>query len=88
MTEEGIPKIMAQPHGRARTVAKLSNYLVAILNDRADPHRIIVVVVVEGQSLLLYYLGRVDDLESAREELAWWEQRHQVGVFLRGHGGP
>ena len=73
---------MAQPHVRARTVAKLSDYLVAILNDRVDPHGIIVVVVVDRQSLLLHYLRRVDDLESARRERARWEQRHRTRVLL------
>jgi hypothetical protein len=48
---------MAQPHGRARTVAKLSNYLIAVLNDCAHSHRIIGVAIVEGQSLLLHVLG-------------------------------
>ena len=38
---------MAQLHGRARNVAELSDYPVAIFNDRADPHGIIVVVVVK-----------------------------------------
>jgi hypothetical protein len=60
-----ITEIMAQPYSRARTIAKLSNYLVAILNDRANSNRIIGVAIVERQSLLLHTLGRVDDLESS-----------------------
>ena len=78
-----LTEIIAQLHGRARTIAKLSNYLVAILNDRAHPHGIIFVVVVEGQPLLLYFLRRVDDLESSRRELAWWEQCHGAGGLLQ-----
>ena len=72
---------MAQPHGRARTEAKLSNYLVSILNNHADPHGIIVVAVVEGQSLFLHLLRRADNRESTRRELAWWKRRHWAGVF-------
>jgi len=38
---------MAQPHGRVRTVAKLTDYLVVILNDCADSHRIIIGAIEE-----------------------------------------
>jgi hypothetical protein len=79
---QSIPEIMAQPQGRARTIAKLSNYLVTTFNNRADSHGIIVVVVIEGQLFLLPFLGQVDDLESARREVAWCGQRHLAGLLL------
>jgi hypothetical protein len=54
--KQSIPEVMAQPQGRVCTIAKLSNYLVVILNDCADSHRIMIVAIVERHLLLLHAL--------------------------------
>jgi hypothetical protein len=61
LEEQSIPEIMAQSHYRAHTVAKISNY-VASLNDCTDLHSLIVIAVIEEESLLSHYLRRVDNL--------------------------
>lgn len=37
----GLPEIMAKPHGRTRTVTKLSNNLVAAVDDFGNAYGII-----------------------------------------------